>query len=509
MTQVILAFEDKTLTRALQTKIVQKYGLESAAFQDSTQVISMIGFLPDIQMIIASEKLHAKICEFLIKKGNEFNKIHVLVLGKHHTPYPFIASISPALPVDKIVHYGGFLLNLEETSGIEAPVGAPVMEETQEDVEEDAAEDAAEEKTTVFTLPNLKAETPVPEALEKTLVTEYIAINMKFFMHLKKINVDFDIYSRVKKHDEYEYNLKIAAGALVSDIEIERFKVRGGREFFVKKENQAKAQEYFGTLFLNRFKDPNLSINNRMILNSESFEILMEVFKDSSFTKYSIEIIKELVKSFQILLKSNEPLTAFFNGLKQNELSYVYVHSYLSCLMIFKIIDEFPWKKDQSLNKVLYMSLFHDLCLHNSRLVKIHHNYKEESGKLTDSEKLILNSHADAAALILETIVKAPKELTALVREHHGLKQGHGFIDDLSISINPLSMAYIVTEEFVTKYLEFWEASNKDVVSEFVKISPDALFDELSAKYNKLTYADVVLALKKQFTKVEDTKKAL
>lgn len=488
MTQLILALEDKTFSRLLKAKIVQNYGLESVDFQDSAQVASMFDLLPDIQMIITSEKLHLKICELLIKKGSERStNVQVMVLGNSKSPYPFISSVPANLPLDKIVHRAGFLLNLEESPGDEA-----------EEVEE------IEEKTTVFTLPQLRPQEPVVEAapeVQKTPAVEYVPINIKFFMHLKKINVDFDIYSRIKKHDDYEYHLKIAANSIVSDIEIERIKVRGGREIFVKKENQARAQEYFGAKFLERFKDPNLSLNNRMILNSESYELLLDVFKDSSFTKYSIEIIKELVKSFQLLLTSNEPLVAFFNGLKQHELSYGYIHSYLSCLMIFKIIDDFPWKKDQSLNKVLYLSLFHDLCLHNNRLIKIHHNYTDEAAKLTDSEKQILNEHADAAALILETIVKAPKELTAIVREHHGLKQGHGFIEDLSIVISPLSMAFIVTEEFVTKYLEFWGEANKDVVSEFVKICPEAIFEQLSDKYNKLTYAEVVVALKKQFKK--------
>lgn len=483
MAQIILVSEEKSFARTMQKRIIQKYGLECVIFQDEAQAISMISLLPDIQIIISSSNCHKKICDYFAK-NSDVEKIKVMVIGNKVSSYELASAVPINFSVDNLVHQVGYLLNLEEGP---AQQSAPIIEETATEVEA---------KTTVFVMPKLN---PAPVVEEKPIEPEieYAPISMKFFMHLNSIEVDFDIYARVKKGDTFDYNLKISAGAKLSESDFERIKVRGGKELFVKKESLGRAQEFFGTNFVNRFKNPGISLNDRMILNSESYEILLDVFKDSSFTKYSIEIIKEMIKSFNVLLNSPEPLQAFFTGLKQKELSYGYMHSYLSCLMLIKIVDNFPWKKDQSLNKIVYLALFHDLCLHNSRLIKIHHNYFAEVDKLTDGEKQILHVHADAAAKILENIVKAPKELTTIVREHHGLKLGNGFLEDLSLGIGPLSMAFIVVEEFVTKYLEFWEASNKDIVSEFLKNYPHAIFESLSKKYNKLTYQEVVQALEK------------
>ncbi len=491
MSHIILALEDTQISNQLTSEIALNYKIVAPSFNDAFQATSIFSLFPDLKIIITSEKNHLEICNFLIKNSNEFNEnIQVLVIGHNHSFYPRATSVPEGIAIDKLVQKIGLLLKLYGNS------------EEEEEVEEVEFE----EKTTVFKLPplrKLEAEEVSPEveasADSEAVYQEYAAISMKYLASLKNIQIDFDIYARIKKRDDFDYILKIAANKMVSDADFERIKIRGGREIFVKKEQLAKAQEYFGSQFISRYSKSGLTNNERMTLNSESFEILLEVFKDSSFTKYSIEIIRELVKSYAVLIKTNSPMTVFFNAYKNCELSYGYVHSYLSCLMTFRIIDDFEWKKDQSANKIIYLSLFHDLSLQSSRLIKIHHNYFDEISKITEVEKQILSTHADASAVVLEKIVKAPKELTSLVREHHGLKHGVGFIEDLSIAASPLVMAFVVIESFVTKYLEFWEISNKDVPSEFVKILPEEIFEELSEKFNKLTYADVLSSLRAQF----------
>jgi hypothetical protein len=315
------------------------------------------------------------------------------------------------------------------------------------------------------------------------------------------MKVDFDIYSRVKKGEDFSYSIKVKANTEIPKTEIDRIIVRGGKELFVSASDFLKASEFFGTKFLSRFSGSDLTSSSRQQLNSDSYEILLDVFKESSFTKYSIEIIKELIKSLDTSLKGEDAFKNMLITIKKSDLNYGLVHCFLSSYLLLKVIENFDWKKDQSRNKILYLALFHDLALHNTRLIKSHHrsNDANESVKLSASDKQIINDHADSSALILETIVKAPKELTTLIREHHGLKSGKGIPETLSLGINPVNIAFIVIEIFVSRYLDSWQSADNVEIDLFLKTYPEEIFKELNITFPKLTYAEIVTALQTYF----------
>ncbi|MBC7539143.1 MAG: hypothetical protein H7281_09995 [Bacteriovorax sp.] len=353
------------------------------------------------------------------------------------------------------------------------------------------------EKTTVFQLPSQLRPAANDIQEEKVSVQEYSPLNSIYFMNISEMEIDFSVYSRIKKSDGFEYNKKFSSGSKISRSEIERVLLRSGKDLYIAHGEVKKASALLNGLFLERFQTPNLSWFERMKINSDSFEILLDLFKNSSFDKYNVEIIKELIKSLDIMVKAPEVMTIFLTGLKANKLSYGYTHSFLSFYLMMQIVDHFPWSKDQSKNKLLYLSLFHDLNLNSDRLIKLHHNYSQESKNLPDEEKNIMLRHAEASANVLEGIVKAPKELTALIKEHHGLKSGKGFIDTLSIAITPTSMAFIVIEGFVTQYLGALEKMEGDKAAGPTKANLELIFTELKKKYDRLTYADVLAQLQK------------
>lgn len=240
--------------------------------------------------------------------------------------------------------------------------------------------------------------------------------------------------------------------------------------------------------FLKRSRGPELSVAERVLLNSDSYEILLEVFKNSSIDKYSVEIIKELLKSTDLLSHIPNALQAFVLAMKSQKLSYGYCHSFMSYLILLPLSEQFSWRQEQSKNKLLYLSLFRDLGLHNDRLIKAHHNPTERA-KLNEDDSFIVHNHADVAATILEGIIKSSKDVPSMIREHHGMRNGKGFADTLSLGVGPLTMANIVIEDLVTLYMENLERTEPDK-EVFLKIA-----EELQQKYVKLTYADVAMEL--------------
>lgn len=487
MAQLLIALEDKQHARIIQDQVVQNYGFDLLVLRDDADVVSKLELLPDVKVILCSAKFNSKICEHLIRSYEEIlSPIQVIVVGEKNSLYPYLFTIPSTAVTQKIVRHIGYLFGQEDT-----PESFILPSEP-------------EEKTTVFRMPVLES-APIEEKKDIPVEREYVSVSMKYFMHLPEIECEFNFYSRIKKEDGYTYTVKIAANSKVSRSELDRVILRGGKEFFIQKSDFSGVNDFLNGHFLTKFKDPGLSLADKMVLNSDGFEILLDAFKDSSMTKWSVEIIKELVKSMNNLVKAANAIEDFLVEFKhkQTDLSYGYCHSYLTALLILRFVDNFSWKEEHSKNKILYLSLFHDMALHNNRLIRMHHNFEKEQKNLSESELQIVLTHADVSATILETIVKAPKELSSLIREHHGLKRGTGFSNALSLGIRSLSMAFIVTEDFVTRFIELWEKSEDVSIFDFLQTSTVGIFAELAPQYDKLVYADVLKELQKIFHPAE------
>jgi HD-GYP domain-containing protein (c-di-GMP phosphodiesterase class II) len=502
MNQVLIVLEDKQLATIIQGKLEHTYKIQSVIRHSGVEAISMLQILP-FDLIICKDKIKDeftghKICDYLSTHKEDFEKeVEVLLIGQNFSDYQKLKVISPQLRYEKIVTLSGFLLGLEKTMpSLEIePVAPPVAAAAPA-----APVPSGDDKTTVFVLPKGGLKAQLEKTAEIKIAPKYYPFHIRYLVHVPENSIlDFNIYTRMKKGDEFEYNLKLASGAKLTKADLEKLLMRTSKELFVTKDEAKKASEYLNRYFMEKFRRTDLDASQRMLINSDGFEILLETFKTSSFDKFSVEIIKELVKSIDLLMKIENPLAHFKKFIATNKMSFGYTHTHFSCLLIFQIIDSFDWAREQSKNKIIYLSLFHDLCLGSDRMIKLHHKFFQEQKNLTEEEKQLMLGHAEAAAGILETIVKAPKELTSLVREHHGLKSGKGFAESLTIAISSLSMAFIVAEDLVTQYLEMVEKLDKTKSLEPSVEQMTALFGELKKKYDKLTYADVVLAYQKLF----------
>ena len=502
MTQILLLTEDQKVNSIIKSGLFEKYGTEVLVRNGVSEAISMLNILPAIEMIVCRDKLAPRIFDYLIKNKDNFESdVKVVVLGELESNYPHVSFIPNKASFQKVIAHLGFVLGKENSpqsfeveqplapappSPVLTPIPAPmdVQEENPENEEDNS------DKTTVFRSPLLEKKPPtLKKTGDPTGSPVYIAISMKYFLTLPETKMDFNLYSRVKRGEGFEYNVKIASGAKIARADLDRMLVRGGKELYVAQEDYKKANELLSGFFLDRFKRVS-SIQVRMQLNSDSYEILLDVFKNGTLDKYNVEIIKEVLKSMDFLLKSPNPLEAFLVGFKNTKLSYGYAHSYMGCLLLFAVMGKFSWSQDQTRNKILYLALFHDLSLNSDRLIKAHHSSAERA-KLSEDDLAVVNGHADAAAAILETIIKSSKEVPSIVREHHGMRNGRGFPESLSLGISPLTMSYIVIEDFVTRFME--KAEKEEVTKEMMV----AISEELKNKYVKLTYADVAEELQK------------
>ncbi len=501
MSQIIILLDKKDLSENLQKKMLEKYRVDSLLSQNSKETMSQIDFLPDIEIIVCSEVIGTDKVAFEIsayleakleEKNSEDNKkekkpIHIVVIGKKSPYYPYMTLMEESSDLETVVSYVGYLLGLEKKNILDQePELTPIPVLPQ------PTKVAAVPQTTVFQVSD-----KLKKLTQELSPDEYTSFSVSYFSHLSDTAFTFSAYTRIKKSDGFEYHQKIKKDSSLSASEIEKLLIRCGKELYVPASEVSVASSFLNNQFNQRFSSVELSLLERMKVNSESFEVLLNIFKHSSFDKFNIEIVKNLIKSIDQTIKAIHETKEVLLLVKGEKLSYGYCHLLLTYYFLMKIIDKFPWSKDQSKNKILYLSVFHDLALHNDRLIKMHHHYFIEKGKLTPEEDLLILNHAQEAADRLEIIVKAPIELTSIIKEHHGMKSGKGLPDSLSYSLSPLMMGHIVVEDFVTQLFEFVLANPEASYDEKVK----EIFIELAKKYQKLTYQEVLNELELLFKK--------
>ncbi len=499
MAQIILIISDKELKTILQNKLVSSYGFDVLTKETVAEAISMLEILPDIALVVCDimtgkEAAVKKMYDYLEKNKADFsNEIKMVLLSNDKTFYPNCHIVGPQPNHQKLIKHIGFLLG-KDSGNLDFFYEPPKeLNEAQE-----------ESKTTIFQMPILSK--PVAQATTKIkfdqLVVEYLPISSKYLLYLPETEMNFSAYTRFKKGNEFEYNKKITEGTILKKEDLDKIILRSGKEIYIEKQEFSMAIDYLNSLIIEKLQNYNLEPLHRVQLNSDSYEILLDVFKKLSFDKSSIEIIKELTKSVDQMANSPDCMELLSIEYQKRKICYGYAHSQISVNLLLAISEKFSWQNDISKNKIILLALLHDLTLRSDRLIKLHHRYSEESKNLTEEEKQIILNHADDAATMIEKMVKSPQELLVLLREHHGVRGGKGLSNILNTTILPVNMAFIVIEEFVAKYLAIIDKNileNKENETIMTKQQIDSILNEMKVKFEKTTYREVTDRLQKFF----------
>ena len=297
-----------------------------------------------------------------------------------------------------------------------------------------------------------------------------------------------DIYIRVKKGDAgFQYIKRLHANDQFSRADIEKYRDAGLKEFYIQNEHFPQFVNYVTNQLILKLDDTSLTADSRANLNSEAYEITLERMNSVGVDEYTVAIVEESLKSIESSMKENNALSSFLSMLRSNKMSYAYSHCYLLSLLLHKVVDHFEWATPQIKEKLTVIAYFHDISLKESSMMKIHSMQELEASGLSPADQKIILNHAMASAEMIENFPKMPAGVGSIIREHHGSKGGYGFSESLSIAIAPLSMLFIVVEDFVDQFLKIEGAPTRPQL--------ESIMEGMNKKYTKLSYAQAVKAL--------------
>lgn len=459
MTQILIILDDKPLQASLNKNLIKHLGCEVVLQDSSRNAISMMSLIPDIDVIICKDVIKKdnvalKMSEFIVEHNKEIGKeILLFVLGENKTSYPKTTAVDPKTSWEQIIK------TLAELLDIKVDITAP-------------AAAAATVAAPIVVQP------------------EYIPLNLKYYYFLTNVEVKFESYAKIVtkegKDTKISYDIRMQPGEKFDRGTIEKLIAKGVTEFYIPKAQFTAADTLARAQLLAKVKAPPANEKERDQLNSDSFDLVLDLVKNQEINEYTIEIINLNLKAMVLATTDSRALDEYLKKRRMLRQSYGYQHCLLTCLIIQNIIKNFKWATQEMKNSIVYLSYFHDISLLNDRLIKIHHNYFQKSSELTADESKIVLNHALLSATIVEKFKEVSPDVVNLVREHHGIKSGKNFQETLSIIISPMTMVLIVVEDFVQRYLDLVCEPEKE------KTHLVAIFNDLSKKYNKLTYAEAL-----------------
>ena len=174
-----------------------------------------------------------------------------------------------------------------------------------------------------------------------------------------------------------------------------------------------------------------------------------------------------------------------FNKIYNGSLHYG--RSLMLAIILNRVFQKLSLDMTQFMEKVILSSLMHDMLIETDEhlLIKTNQVLKNQiADKKEEFEKVYY--HAMRMSLLLEDYHFSHKDTITIVREHHGLKDGIGFTETLNMNINPLSMTFMVCEEFVDSLLQLEHLSKGEIKK---------MISQLKFKYCSGQYIKTVKAL--------------
>jgi len=298
----------------------------------------------------------------------------------------------------------------------------------------------------------------------------YFAVPIQNFYLIDQVN--YKVFIRIQRKDANDqYILRIKPGQNFDINEIQRYEKKGVTNFFIENELRFVFLDELFQKVGDQIKPSENSVEE-LVKNSEgNFKIAQDLLSKMGLNEYTYRIGEGSVNSMmETITWYDDQLTKLVSGLLGNTDSFAFKHSYLIAVFAHSFLPklDLPQEKLQvNMESMLFAAFYHDILLNDDRLVRIQTKSELFDEKLNEEETELVNNHARRTAEMVGQFPKIPPDAEQIILEHHGMTNGVGFIDRPKANLHPLSIVFIVLEEFVHRFLNFTRGQNlKDILVE-------------------------------------------
>lgn len=323
------------------------------------------------------------------------------------------------------------------------------------------------------------------QEMSRKIVPDYYPIPLLYFKFIKRS------VCRVYRQDPTnpgQYPLMFDKLKEFDPSAIEKMKDQGTEYLYVDKMDRLDFVSNVTSELMSVIKIEDISEDEAVTATDKSIELLSKKLLILGITEETIALAHKNMKAIQMNVKKNPNMTKLLNRLLKNKASYLYKHTQILTYVALHIVHNIEWGNPEQEEKISFISFFHDIALENDIQCQIKNNSELKNSSLSSEQKNLVEKHAQIAAEYVTKFPHAPMGTDQIIRQHHGQLNGIGFSDHFGANVSPMSVVFIVAEEFTRIVMKHeGETLNKEaMIKELKEEFPTSRFSKIIEKLNTL-----------------------
>lgn len=445
MAQVILIEENKTLNELISVNLTTYLGVDLIQRKNAEDAISLLAILPNVDLIITSNKIDSEETSQLLTQYILSNKLEtsLIVLGSDkEVKNDFTVNIANPKDWEKVIHASAKSLGINEN------------------------------------------------VLVKKVVPDYIAVPVKYFLNLDTVNCD--VFIRIKKSPtEYQLVKRIHNGDTFSKDSIKRYLEQGLENFHISKESHKDFAIFLSNKLVEKIDSTTMEITQKIQVMGESYDVAIKEISKLGFTSETIQLTEAIINNMVKNFEKHPEMSNLLHKVINSKTGVLYQRCHMTSVVASQIVKNLKIDDSLAFDKIAYASFFHDVMIaEKEELSKINSFDELEKANLNEEDWDMVFNHAMEASILIRKHPEVPPGVDEIIKHHHGSSNGKGFSNSID-KLPDLSKVFIIAHHFVLELIRYKENGGE----------PKPVTEELFKRYPSPEMAIIIKALERTLKK--------
>jgi hypothetical protein len=300
---------------------------------------------------------------------------------------------------------------------------------------------------------------------EASIPSGWTTIPFCTLVHFK--SVPFDLYLRLS---DKRYVKRIHAHEEIGEELLASLHEKGVTEMFCEKKHNRDFSMMLINNMINKVDRSYGSIKEQLKAQEEVFGTTKEIIHQLGLSGRVIEVCEATIERMCLdVLSTPDEFAAHLLNLKNDKnlmfhFKLINLTNYIGTQLILEMKLS---NTEEQVRKLVFASFFCDMTLKNPAFHKIRKT--EDTSGLSQEEFNEVNFHALQASELVSQYRNIPKEVSLVIRQHHGSFGGMGFPVEKSGQLLPLSKILIISQDLAYTILTNADAPILETLREFLK----------------------------------------
>lgn len=248
--------------------------------------------------------------------------------------------------------------------------------------------------------------------------------------------------------DPKKYNLRIKKNEEFDEALINTMIQEGMTHLYVNKLDRLEFVNNVTSELMSMLEGGDMSVDEEISAADKSMELLTKKLMTIGVSEETVGLAKKNMEAIRKNVRTNPKLAKLLDRLLNNKSSYLFKHTQILSYVGLHIVSNIDWGNPEQEEKILFIAFFHDIALETDEQAKIKSSLELKKSPMDPLQKQLVERHAQIAAEFVAKYPHAPMGADQIVRQHHGTLNGLGFSEHFGNNVSPMSIVFIVAEEF-------------------------------------------------------------